>query len=271
MISSLIERATALILRRPWAILLVTLAVVLASAVVASRMKLDPDVLNMMPEGNREVDEFRSIIRETGTLDFHVIVVKFPEGSRPDTYAPILDSIGGSLEKSPMVESVTWKIPDPLSLIDKVLPYSMLVLDEKQLDAVSEKLTDEAIRSAVARNKALLQTPQSPVAEELIRVDPFNLLPIYIDTLKRAGGGAKVDLTSGYYISSDQTTALIIAKPRKAAQDLPFSREMMEATYAITAGASKEFSVANPGVPLPNYGYTGGYAIAAADEKIIRR
>ncbi|MCM2315872.1 MAG: MMPL family transporter, partial [Thermoanaerobaculia bacterium] len=136
---------------------------------------------------------------------------------------------------------------------------------------VSAKLTDEAIRSSIARNKALLQTPQSPVAEELIRVDPFNLLPIYIDTLKRAGGGAKVDLTSGYYISSDQTTALIIAKPRKAAQDLPFSREMMEATYLITERASKEFSAANPGAPLPTYGYTGGYAIAAADEKIIRR
>lgn len=271
MIAKLIERATALILRRPWAILGVTFLIVLVSAGIASRMKLDPDVLNLMPEGNREVEEFRSIIRETGTLDFHVIVINFPKGSRPDTYAPILDSIGEGLQKLPTVEGVTWKIPDPFSLVDKVLPYSLLVLDDKQLDAVAAKLTDEAIRSNIARNKALLQTPQSPVAEELIRVDPFNLLPVYIDMLKRAGGGAKVDLTSGYYISSDQTTALIIAKPKRAAQDLPFSREMMDRTLEITERASKEFAAANPGVPLPTYGYTGGYAIAAADEKIIRR
>ncbi|MBI2214187.1 MAG: MMPL family transporter [Acidobacteria bacterium] len=271
MIARLIERATALILRRPWAILILTLAIVVVSVGVAARMELDPDVLNLMPENNREVNEFRSIIRETGTLDFHVIVVNFPKSSRPDSYGPILDSIGESLEKSPMVESVTWKIPDPMSLVDRVLPWSMVVLDQTQLDAVAEKLTDESIRSSIARNKALLQTPQSPVAEELIRVDPFNLLPIYLEMFKRAGGGAKIDFTSGYYVSSDQTTALVIAKPRKAAQDLPFSRKMMEETYEITTRASNEFRAANPEVPLPTYGFTGGYAIAAADEKIIRR
>jgi len=269
--SSLIERATDLILRRPWTILIVTGVIVLASMGVATRLQLDPDVLNLMPENNREVNEFRSIIRETGTLDFHVIVIDFPKGSRPDTYTSILDSIGESLQKSDMIETVTWKMPNPISLIDKVMPYSMLVLDAKQLDAVAGKLSDESIRSSIARNKSLLQTPQSSIAEELIRVDPFNLLPVYLDTLKRAGGGPKIDYTSGYYISSDQTTALIIAKPRKAAQDLPYSRKVMEATVEITERASKEFSAANPGVPLPTYGYTGGYAIAAADEKIIRR
>ncbi|MFA6954483.1 MAG: MMPL family transporter [Thermoanaerobaculia bacterium] len=271
MFSSLIERATALILRRPWTILIVTGVIVLASMGVATRLQLDPDVLNLMPENNREVNEFRSIIRETGTLDFHVIVIDFPKGSRPDTYTSILDSIGESLQKSEMIETVTWKMPNPISIIDKVMPYSMLVLDGKQLDAVAGKLSDESIRSSIARNKSLLQTPQSSIAEDLIRVDPFNLLPVYLDTLKRAGGGPKIDYTSGYYISSDQTTALIIAKPRKAAQDLPYSRKVMEATVAITERASKEFSAANPGVALPTYGYTGGYAIAAADEKIIRR
>ena len=271
MISLLIERATSLILRRPWAILIVTGVIVLASLGVATRLRLDPDVLNLMPENNREVNEFRAIIRETGTLDFHVIVIDFPKGSRPDSYTTILDGIGESLQKSPMIETVSWRMPNPISVIDRVMPYSMLVLDGKQLDAVAGKLSDESIRSSIARNKSLLQTPQSSLAEELIRVDPFNLFPVYLDTLKRAGGGPKIDYTSGYYISSDQTTAIIIAKPRKAAQDLPYSRRVMEATVAITTRASDDFRATNPGVPLPTFGYTGGYAIAAADEKIIRR
>src|SRR3712207_7041777 len=47
------------------------------------------------------------------------------------------------------------------ALVDRVIPYSMLVLTPQQIDQVAERLTDESIRAAVERNRALLQTPQS--------------------------------------------------------------------------------------------------------------
>lgn len=260
-----------LVLRRPGAILLVTLLVVVASGLLATRLRLDPDVLNLVPDNNREVNEFRDLLTETGTLDFHVVLVEFPKGADPSAYGPLLDSIGEQLRASDKIDNVTWKIPDPFSLIDKVLPHSLLILDPQQLDAVAEKLTDENIRASVERNKTLLQTPQAMVAKDFVRVDPFNLLPIYIEKLRGAGGGLNVDFSSGYYVSSDQTAAVIIAKPGKAAQDLPFSRLVMEETRAFTEKALAEFRANSPDVAAPTIGYTGGYAIAAEDEKIIRR
>lgn len=271
MIARLIDRITDLVLRRPWAIILVTVVVVAAAGAIASRMKLDPDVLKLVPQNNREVNEFRDIITETGTLDFHVIVLEFPKGAEPAAYGPLIDGIGERLRASGQIENATWRIPDPLTVIDKVLPYSMLVLTPEQLDAVAAKLTDEAIRESVERNRTLLQTPQSTVAKQLVRVDPFNLLPVYLEKLKRAGGGLNADFSSGYYVSTDQTAAVIIAKPKKAAQDLPFSRAVMNETHAIVDQAMAEFRKAHPGVALPTIGYTGGYAIAGADEKIIRQ
>jgi predicted RND superfamily exporter protein len=71
-------------------------------------------------------------------------------------------------------------------------------------------------------------------------------------------------------VSADQSAAIIVARPRSAAQQLPFSRAVMEETRALTARAEKEFHASNPELALPKIGYTGGYAIAAADEKIIR-
>jgi predicted RND superfamily exporter protein len=260
-----------MVLRRPWTILLVALAIVLTSALLATRLRLDPDVLNLIPDNNREVNEFRSLISDTGTLDFHVIVLQLPKDSDPASYGPLLDSIGESLRRSDKIEYASWKLPDPFALIDKVIPYSMLVLEPKQLDEVARRLSDEGIRESVSRNRAMLQTPQSSMAKQIIQVDPFNLLPVYLDKLRAAGGGLKLDLSSGYYVSADRSAAIVVAKPRKAAQELPFSRAVMEETRALTDRALSEFRAANPDVPMPTIGYTGGYAIAAGDEKIIRQ
>ena len=249
---------------------MVALVVVAISALVATRVRLDPDVLNLIPRNNREVNEFKDLLKETGALDFHVVVIEFPKGSDPSSYFPLIDSIGEGLRDSKRIENATWKLPDAFSLIDKVLPYAMLILSPQQADAVAQKLSDASIRESVERNRTVLQTPQSTVLKQLVRLDPFNLLPIYMEKLQRAGGGLKVDFSSGYYVSSDHTAAIIIARPRSAAQSLPFSRALMEETRALTDGAMKEFQSSNKGVAAPVVGYTGGYAIAAADEKIIR-
>ena len=271
MIGRMRDALTELLLRRPRAVLLVSAAIVLASGALATRLRFDPDVLNLIPRGNREVNEFRDLLRETGTLDFHVTVVEFPKGTSPDAYFPLLDRIGEELGKSKRIDSVTWRLPDAFAVIDKVIPYSMLLLDPQQLGAVQQKLTDEGIRESVARNKALLQTPQSAVAKQFVQADPFNLLPVFVEKLQRAGGGLNIDVSTGYYVSADRGAAIIIARPHRAAQDLPFSRHVMEETRAIVARALSEFRASNPSVPVPAVGYTGGYAIAATDEKIIQR
>jgi predicted RND superfamily exporter protein len=268
---SLIERITNLLLRRPRTVLVVAGIITLLGGLAALRLKLDPDVLNLIPRNNREVNEFRDLLKETGTLDFHVVIVDIPKGANPESYYPLLDALGEELKQNKDLENVTWQIPDVFSMVDRIIPYAMLVLTPEQLDAVEAKLSDETIRATVARNAALLQTPQSSVAKQLVRLDPFNLLPIYADKLQRAGGGLKVDFASGYYLSADHGAALIISRPRKPAQDLPFSRKLMERTRATTARVSAEFAKANPGVALPTIGYTGGYAIAAGDEEIIRK
>jgi predicted RND superfamily exporter protein len=271
MIGRLLNRLTELLLSRPRAVLVVSFIVVLVSGAAAIRLRLDPDVLNLIPRGNREVNEFRHLLKETGTLDFHVIVVEFPKGSDPSTYFPLLDRIGEDLGKSERIDSVTWRLPDTFAVIDRVIPYSMLILTPEQLDAVRQKLTDENIRASVARNRAVLQTPQSAIAKQLVRIDPFNLLPVYVEKLQRAGGGLNIDFSTGYYVSADHGAAIIVARPHRAAQDLPFSRRVLEETRAITTRALSEFQASNKSVPAPHIAFTGGYAIAANDEKIIQR
>lgn len=271
MIIRLIERITEMLLRRPGRVLVVAGIIVLLSGAMATRIKLDPDVLNLIPRGNREVNEFRDLLRETGTLDFHVVVVEFPEGTEPAAYFPLLDRLGEELDKSERIDTVTWKLPDAFAVIDKVIPYSMLLLTPQQLEQVEAKLSDEGIRESVERNRTMLQTPQASVTKQLVQIDPFNLLPIFMEKMQGVGDGLKVDFSSGYYVSADHKAAIIIARPHLAAQNLPFSSAVMQETRAITERALTEFRTNNPDTAVPGIGYTGGYAIASNDEKIIRR
>src|SRR5205085_9270586 len=131
---------------------------------------------------------------------------------------------------------------------------------------------DAGIRESVARNKALLQTPQAFALKQLVQYDPFNLAPIFIRKFQSAGGGFRIDTSSGYYLSSDHSTLIILTKPKHLAQDVPFGKELLAEGSLIEAKALAEFQKsAPPGTPLPKISHTGGYEIAVGDADLIRQ
>ena len=247
-------------------------AIVAAFAIAgASRIHFDPDLLNLIPQNNREVNEFRTILRDLGTLDNHVVVLQMPPGVDVNTYDPLIDSIAAGYKKSPHIEDVQYRIPNPLDFVEIILPKALLFLTPQQLEVVSQKLSDQGIRDAVARNRTLLQTPQSFALKQLIQYDPFNLAPIFLEKFQSASGGLHIDTASGYYLSADKTMLLILAKPKKPAQDVPFAKDLLGEGSLIEARALKEFQQnAPPGTPLPEITHTGGYQIAAGDADLIR-
>src|SRR5207247_9874468 len=117
---------------------------------------------------------------------------------------------------------------------------AMLFLAPPELDEVALKLSDAGIRDAVARNRTLLQTPQSTVMKQLIQYDPFNLVPIFLRKFQSAGGGFNIDASSGYYLSADHSTLLILTKPKRPAQDVPFGQALKAEGAVIQADAPED-------------------------------
>ena len=237
----------------------------------ASRLTFDPELLNLIPQHNREINEFKYVLRELGTIDYHLVVLQMPAGHEAGEYESLIDAIASEHQRLPGIEDVTYKLPNPLDLIDALLPRAMLLLEPGELGDVAASLSDEKIREAVARNRTLLQTPQAFAMKELVRSDPFNLLPIFLRKLQSSGSGFKIDVTSGYYLSEDRSTLLILMKPRRPAQDIPFTRELMSESRTIVSKATAAFRQASPDVPVPKIAYTGGYAIAFDDAELIKK
>lgn len=270
MLNRILDGIANICLRHHKRLLVISAIAAVLAIAGASLLTFDPDLLNLIPQKNKEVNDFKKVLLQMGTIDYHIVVLKVPPGQDASQYDSLIEGIGKRYETSPLIENVTYKVPSPFELIDKVLPKALLFLDATDVNRVATKLTDDSIRESVARSRTLLQTPQAFAVKDLVRYDPFNLLPVFLDRFHSAGSGFKVDLTSGYYESTDHTTILIIAKPKKAAQNLPFTRSVMQDAARIESEAVREFKQQSPDTVMPEIRYTGGYAIAFDDSELIK-
>lgn len=271
MTNRILDALANLCLRRSKTIILISFLVALAAVAGAMRLSFDADLLNLIPQNNRQVNEFRKVLRDVGTLDYHIIAMQMPAGHDVHEYDALIDAVASGYKSSPKIEDVSYKIPNPLDFIDIILPKAMLLLTPDELRQVAEKLTDAGIRESVARNHSILQTPQGMALKTLVQYDPFNIAPILMHRVQGAGGGLNLDASSGYYLSSDHSLLLILAKPKRAAQDVPFGKELIAEGALIEANALKEFQKTAPqGTPLPKIFHSGGYVIATSDADLIR-
>lgn len=270
MIHRILTALASLCLRYSKQIAIAAAGIAILAVLGASRLRFDPDLLNLIPQNNRQVNEFRKVLRDLGTLDNHVIILELPKGADIQTYEPLIEQIAQGYRSNPRIEEVQYRIPNPLDFVELILPRALLFLTPEQLDEVAQKLSDEGIRAAVERNRALLQTPQSMALKQLVRYDPFNLAPIYMQKFTSASGGFRIDVASGYYLSADHTMLLILAKPKRPAQDVPFAKALLAEGSIIEARALRDFQKNSPNAKLPAISHTGGYEIAVGDADLIR-
>jgi predicted RND superfamily exporter protein len=268
----ILDALARLCLRRNKEILIAALLLAGIAILGATRLSFDPDLLNLIPQQNRQVNEFRKVLKDLGTIDYHIVVMDMPKGHDVHEYDSLIDAIAEGYRKNPKIEDVTYKIPNPLDFIEIILPKALLFLTPPELDQVAAKLTDQGIRDSVARNRAMLETPQAFAMKPLVQYDPFNLLPIFLHKFQSAGSGFKIDTSSGYYMSSDHSMLLILTKPRRPAQDVPFGKTLLSEGSLLEASALADFQKNAPaGTPLPKVSHTGGYEIAVGDADLIRK
>jgi predicted RND superfamily exporter protein len=268
----LLDSLARLCLRHSRRIAVAALVVAVLAILGAMRISFDPDLLNLIPQKNKQVNEFRKALRDLGTIDYHIVVLDMPKGRDVHEYDSLIDGIAEGYRKNPRIEDVSYKIPNPLDFVEDVLPRILLFLTPEELKQVEVKLSDAGIRESVSRNKSILQTPQAFALKTLVQYDPFNLLPIFLNKFKSAGGGFNIDASSGFYLSGDHSILLILTKPKHPAQDVPFGKQLLAEGAVIEADALKEFQKNNSAaVPLPKISHTGGYEIALGDADLIRQ
>ncbi len=258
--------------RRPWTVLVATFLVIAGGVLLGTRLKFETDVLNLMPRRDPVVREFKTVLREFGSLDTMLVAVPVAGEDRLESTLAFVDALAAELKGSPYLARVDAQIEDPVKLAETVLRHAVLFLDDEGLATLQERLSPAGLAARAADIRAALDTPQGMVAKEFALRDPLGFLPLLLARINRAPASLKVDYASGYYLSADHRIVLILAKPTGAAQDIDFDRRLVADVEARIAKVRRQMAQDDAELDeVPTAEIGGGHRTALEDASLIKR
>jgi predicted RND superfamily exporter protein len=240
---------------------------------LASRLRFDTEVLGLLPQNEPVVQRFQDTLSEFGSLDYFLVVVRVPDGAVLPPYEMFVERLGGELDDVEGFESVQYEFGRLQELVVEFLPSSVVFLDEENLEKLAAKVSESALRSRAEELRRVLSTPQSMVLKDLIRYDPLGVAGVFLNQLEGTRAGLSIDWSSGYFLSSDRKVFLLLAKPRRPAQDVDFSRRLVADVEERIARTTEEWraDLGDPSIVAPEVALGGRHVIGVADAGLIQR
>ncbi len=227
-------------------------------------MEIRTDLIDVLPKGNPAVSQFRDFTQKYNILESVTVIVSAPSNSIGE-YGDLIEALASKLKQSPLIESVDYTAFGRKS--EFFLRNFPLFLDDRGLEQLSERLSSKGIERQIRMNYQKLISPvSSPADSELIERDPLNLREIVAGSMKRSGPDNPLDLSMGYYMTKDHSTALIFVKPAGGSRDMAFVRKLRPELDEIVRSALSE-SGNPPGVSVR---LAGGHIFSDDVRRVIR-
>ena len=258
--------------RRRVALCAIVAVVTLATLPVVMRLRIDPDVLNLLPQSGPAVRAFRTYLSVFGSFDRVYVVFEAPEGESIEDYAPLVDRYAELLRREPEIARVDTQLFDPGKDWSYVFDHVFMLLGPETTAGALGRLSADDMRDELSRARERLRLP-SPAVKELVRQDPFNYLGLLRQRLSEANAFVRIDPAAEGYVSRDGHARLVIATPIHPPFDLAFSRRV-KAVFDRTTDAVRAEAVRNADLgdaAAVRVRYAGGYHLALETERLMRR
>lgn len=258
--------------RRRVLVLAGAVAVLVLGVVFGTRLKVETDVMSLLPRHDPAVLMFRQVLEEFGTLDTLAVAVPVGGEEHLDMALATADEVAAALGESPLIERVMVQLDDPLKLAEVALRHAVLFLDEGRLAELERQLAPAGLAARAADIRASIEAPHGILGKELALRDPLGFLPMLLGQVSRTPASLKVDYSSGYYLSADHSLVVVLAKPRGAAQDIEFDERLFADLEPRIAAARARVAEENEAAlaEVPEVLMGGGHRIAIEDAHLIR-
>lgn len=256
--------------RRRWALLLAAaLAVTAVAGWRASRLTIEPRLVDLLPEGLPAAADYGVYLERFGGLETVYAVIATEPGSDvpPERLADLADRLARRLETGPGVASARAGLSaaDEEFFLTRVLPRAPLLVPAERAGEVLARLEPESVRRRVRELRQRLRGPLGGVGSRWLAADPLGfaedgLLPL-------DPGGGPLDPLTGAFLAADGGAALVLVTPAAGELDPAAGRALaaeLDAAWAAVRAGSAE--------PLPDLRLeaVGGPLYAAQDESILR-
>ncbi len=256
------QRWVAGIERHHRAIVAASLALAVLSALSLVRLRLDIDVLGMLPRGEPAFDDFKSFVSDFGELDQLIVLVQGAPLPRLERFA---DAFAARLAALDTVAAVQSRL-DVQQVTDGLLgSYLYNYLPEADYAEVARRLTPAGIAAQVAADRAILSAPFDLSAARAVQEDPLGFRRLAAAALAQSYGGVAPGLRDGYFVSADGRALLLLVRPKASAFDIDFSRRLLQQVRAAEAEARHAL-----GDETTRIAYTGSYVYALEDAATLK-
>lgn len=246
----------------------------IAAAFVSSlfRVKIDNDILNVMPRTDSVTRDAREILKHNPVLD-RVIIDLHINDSDPDKdlLAEAADIVAERLRQSGLFETVgigeiAGVMPDLFMAITDNLP---LMFDRNDLEKIeTSHLTQSRVDDFVRSTRDMLSGLQGIGQAQLIDKDPLQLRYLVLGRLARSVFNQDAQVYKNHVISGDGRHLLLICAPAFPATDTTFSRNLTGILNELADELGT--GVKDPGKPVI-LTHLGSYRYALDNERIVRR
>ena len=239
---------------------------------LATRIKLESDVLNLIPHGDRQVDTFREALHEFGSIDYLIALFEAAPDEGPDELEDFADAFAERMRaRTDLVETVEYRFQPDAAFMDLFSENALLFLPPEQLPRIAEKLSDAAIQRQIRENKSALASPTATLAGGLVLKDPLGLMPLFVDRLLAHKGALKVDLSDGYYLSKDNRTLIMLVKPVHPSQNLAYSRKLIDAVHEDAERVRADLQADSAGGAATEIRLGGNPAVLTEEAALLKR
>lgn len=257
------DRWVAWLSRWSGVVLALSLLLTAASALSLLRLRLDVDLLSMLPQGRERFADYQSYVARFGAQDVAVAVVRAPDTPSAIRFAAALEAELASVPEVSGVRSRVDLAKFASALRAGALPR-LLPLDAYA--DLEQRLTPEAIERSVRNLRVALATPGSVGVAAHLAADPLGLGALLGASLARTRPDQALQPGSEYVVSRDGTRVLLLIRPAATGYDLEAAARLAEAL-----AASEERARARSGSgPEVGVGYTGAFAFALEDASLLR-
>ena len=250
-------RWVAGIARHHRAILAASAALAVLSLLSLTRLRLDIDVLNMLPRGQPAFDDFKAFVADFGKLDELLVLV---DGGSAIELRGFVDAIAPRLAALDTIADVHARI-DTTQVMDGILgTYLFNYLPEDAYAQVREQLSAENIDRQVEIDRAILSAPFDLTSTRAVADDPLGLRRLAGQHLADAYSDAAPALDAGYFTARDGGALLVFVRPKTSAFDVPAIEHLMDEISGAVAATQHELGASGIRVR-----YTGSYLFALED------
>lgn len=254
-------------------VFLVALLALAAGGFLGSKLKLESNILALIPEGNRQIDTLKEALNDFGSIDYLMVLLESPEDGSPDALEEFADLFAERLSKeTELIEYVEHRFALDESFLDLFYDNALLFLPPDKLPEVKAKLTDATIRERVQETRLHLNNPAAILLDGPQRADPLGLMALFLDRLQSNRNVLQIDVSDGYYLSRDRKLLIMLVKPTGPSQDIDFDQRLLASVRVAESGAAEEIAqLYGADAVLPGVHYGGNYAVAVDETELIRQ